>query len=225
MAIFQRLLRVAVLAGLCTGLLTTLAHQQLTVPLIVQAERYEAPAPHDHPSHDQGSAWQPADGLERNLFTTFSDVMTAIGFALVLGAIWIWRGAPTTLPLALVWGLAGYASFVLAPGLGLPAQLPGADAGPLGARQIWWLASAVATAGGLALLVFGRVLLWRIAAVALLLSPHLIGAPQTSAENSVLPLGLHGEFIRAGLAVGLLFWLTLAASTAHFFSRDERRAK
>lgn len=223
-AIFQRLLLVAVLAGLCTGLLTTLAHQKLTVPLILRAEVYEAPAAHDHHGQDHEPAWQPAEGLERSLFTAFSEVMTAIGFALVLSAIWIWRGAPRALPQALVWGLAGYASFVLAPGLGLTADLPGVDAGPLGARQLWWLGSAFATAAGLALLVFARGWLWRLAAVALLVCPHLIGAPQTLAETSALPDGLHREFIQAVRAVGLLFWLTLAASTAFFFSREERRA-
>lgn len=219
------MLLVALLAGLSTGLLTALAHHGLTVPLILQAEVYETSASDDHHKHDHEPAWQPADGWQRSLFITFGDVMTAMGSALVLGAIWLWRGPPRALPHALLWGLAGYASFVLAPGLGLPAELPGADAGPLAARQIWWLASAFATAGGLALLVFGRRWIWRIAAVGLLLVPHLIGAPQAVAENAALPLGLHGEFIRAVLAVGLLFWLMLAASTAHFFKRVERYAK
>jgi cobalt transporter subunit CbtA len=218
-ASFQRLLLVAVLAGLCTGLLTTLAHQQLTVPLILQAEVYEAPLAGSHHGHQHEPAWQPADGWERKLFTAFSDVMTAIGFALLLGAVWLWRGAPQALPQALLWGLAGYASFVLAPSLGLPAELPGAQAGPLAARQIWWLASAIVTAGGLGLLVYARRWWWRISAVALLLSPHLIGAPATLAENSALPVGLHAEFIRAVFMVGLLFWLLLAARTAHFFKR------
>ncbi len=222
-AIFQRLLLVALLAGLTTGLLTAIAHHSLTVPLILQAERYETSASHEHHQHEP--AWQPADGWQRSLFTAFSDVMTAMGFALVLGAIWLWRGAPRALPQALLWGLAGYASFVLAPGLGLPAELPGADAGPLATRQIWWLASAFATAAGLALLVFGRGWLGRFVAVGLLLVPHLIGAPQVVAENTALPVGLHGQFIRAVLAVGLLFWLMLAASTAHFFKRVERDAR
>ena len=222
MAIFQRLLLVAVLAGLCTGLLTSLAQHSLTVPLILQAEVFEVPSTHDHHGHDHEhtASWQPDDGWARNLFTAFSDVMTAIGFALLLSAIWIWRGAPRALPHALAWGLAGWLSFVLAPGLGLPAELPGAVTAPLGARQVWWLGSAFATAGGLALLVFARGWLWRIAAIALLLSPHVIGAPQVVAQNSALPVGLHSEFIRAVLAVGLLFWLTLAVSTAYFFGRE-----
>ena len=223
MAIFQRLLLVAVLAGLSTGLLTTLAHQGLTVPLILQAEAYEAREAHAHHGHEHAPAWQPAPGLERTLLTAFSDVMTAIGFALLLGALWTWRGAPRGLPQALAWGLVGYASFVLAPSLGLPAELPGADAGPLAARQIWWLTSAFATAAGLAMWVFGRVLLWRVAAVALLVAPHLVGAPQAIAEVSALPVGWHADFVRAVLAVGLLFWLALAASTAYFFRREARR--
>ena len=219
MAIFQRLLLVALLAGLVTGLLTTLAHQTLTVPLILQAEAYEAPAPH---SHTHPPAWQPAAGWPRTFFTAFSDVMTALGFALMLGALWTWRGAPRGWPQVLLWGLAAYASFVLAPGLGLPAALPGFEAGPLATRQIWWLASAGATAGGLAMLAFGRGVGWRVVAVALLFSPHLIGAPQIIAPSTALPAGLLGDFARAVWAVGLLFWLVLALSTAYFFKRVGR---
>lgn len=221
MAIFQRLLLIAILAGLVTGLLTTLAHQALTVPLILQAEVYETHAVHDHA---QPPAWQPAAGWQRALFTAFSDVMMAIGFALLLGAVWAWRGAPPGLPQALVWGLAGYVSFVLAPSLGLPATLPGLDAGPLVARQMWWAASAGATAGGLGLLAFGRALPWRMAGLALLASPHLLGAPQIIAASTPLPAGLLADFGRAVLAAGLVFWLVLAVSTAHFFQREARRA-
>ncbi|MGV8769566.1 CbtA family protein, partial [Pseudomonas aeruginosa] len=55
----------------------------------------------------------------------------------------------------LLWGLAGYAVFCLAPSLGLTTELPGTAAADLVQRQYWWIATAAATAVGLALLVIG----------------------------------------------------------------------
>jgi adenosylcobinamide kinase/adenosylcobinamide-phosphate guanylyltransferase len=48
------------------------------------------------------------------------------------------------------WGLAGFAVFTLAPGLGLPPELPAMPAADLLARQVWWIGTAAATAIGLA---------------------------------------------------------------------------
>lgn len=221
MAIFHRLLLVAILAGLCAGLVTTLAHQGLTVPLILRAEAYEDRAAHTHLSHQDAPSWQPAAGLERTLFTALSDVLTGVGFALLLGALWTWRSAPRAPAQALAWGLAGYLSFVLAPSLGLPPELPGSTAAPLAARQIWWIATALATAGGLGMLVFGKGAWRRVAAVALITLPHFLGAPQADADASTVPLALREDFVRAVLAVGFVFWLGLAASAAYFFGRGE----
>lgn len=149
--------------------------------------------------------------------------MTGVGFALLLGALWTWRSAPRAPAQALAWGLAGYLSFVLAPSLGLPPELPGSSAAPLAARQIWWIATALATAGGLGMLIFGKGAWRRVAAVALITLPHFLGAPQTGADASTVPLALREDFVRAVLAVGLVFWLGLAASAAYFFGREEPR--
>ncbi len=51
-----------------------------------------------------------------------------------------------TLHPGLLWGLAGFVVFVLAPNFGLPPELPGMQAGDLMQRQIWWLATVVLTA-------------------------------------------------------------------------------
>ena len=45
-----------------------------------------------------------------------------------------------------MWGLAGFAVFTIAPGLGLPPELPGVPAAPLLSRQIWWVTAVLATA-------------------------------------------------------------------------------
>ena len=60
------------------------------------------------------------------------------------------------------WGFAGFAVFTLAPGLGLPPELPAMPAADLGDRQIWWTATVLATAVGLALIAFRGKWCWSL---------------------------------------------------------------
>ncbi len=106
---------------------------------------------HDAADHDHGAeAWEPKDGLERNLYTAGANILTAIGFALLLGGFFAVRSGATGEPISwhegLMWGLAGFAVFTIAPGLGLPPELPGVPAAPLLSRQIWWVTAVLATA-------------------------------------------------------------------------------
>ena len=82
----------------------------------------------------------------RNAYTAAANVLTAIGFALLLAAIFALRSANTGNSVSwhqgLMWGLAGFAVFTIAPGLGLPPELPGVPAAPLLSRQIWWVLAA-----------------------------------------------------------------------------------
>src|ERR1700745_2045609 len=71
--------------------------------------------------------------------------LAARGRARIAGGTVTWRTG-------LFWGLAGFATFTLAPGLGLPPELPGTEAAPLLQRQLWWVTTAAATGGGMALL-------------------------------------------------------------------------
>src|SRR3954453_18808755 len=169
MSVFRSIVFSAVVVGLIVGAAVTVAQFFGTVPLILKGETYEraaeqaaAPAAHqhaghDHAGHDHGvAAWEPKDGLQRNFFTAAANILTAIGFALLLAGIYALQGRPVTWHEGLLWGLGGFAVFTIAPGLGLPPELPGAAVAPLEARQIWWVATAAATAAGLGLLVFRR---------------------------------------------------------------------
>ncbi len=169
------------------------------------------PHTHEHHEHDDG-AWAPQDGLERQFYTAAANVVTAIGFALVLvvasellGGIASWRQG-------LAWGFAGFAAFSLAPGLGLPPELPGMPAADLAARQVWWVATVAATAAGLGLVAFGRSALLAGIGVALIVLPHLIGAPQPESHDSAVPAELHHSFVVAVTVTNLLFWLALGAA-------------
>ncbi len=228
---FRNIVVVAALAGAIAGLGMTVAQQLSTVPLILKAEIYEeqgAAPVHEHgdAATSQASAhehaeggWQPADGFERTAFSALANIVTGIGFALLLvaaselfGGIKDWRQG-------VFWGLAGFATFTLAPGLGLPPELPAMPAAELGARQLWWVATALCTATALGLLVYRRSLLAVLAAIALLVAPHLIGAPQPVSYASPIPEGLHHSFVVAVVLTTLLFWLLLGGLTGLFRGR------
>src|ERR1700730_325426 len=140
MAIFRRLVFAALCAGLLSGVFATVAHQIVTVPLILQAETYEKPSERGSPAaHEHTSAWEPENGAERTAYTLLADILTGIGFALLVGAGLTLRGGEVGWRQGLLWGLAGFATFTIAPSLGLPPQLPGSEAAPLLDRQVWWL--------------------------------------------------------------------------------------
>lgn len=157
------------------------------------------------------SGWVPEDGFQRESLTVLANVVTAIGFGLMLvvaselaGGIQSWRQG-------LYWGFAGFAVFTLAPGLGLPPELPGMPAADLVPRQIWWVATVAATAGGLALIAFGKGAVLALVGVALIVAPHIIGAPQPVSHDSLVPVELQSQFVTAATLTSLVFWLILGA--------------
>jgi len=220
-----RIFGAAILAGLLAGLLVSIVQEVRVVPLLFEAEAYEAGAhaaahtDHAGHAHDHGAAaWMPADGAERRLYTWMANIVTAVGFGLILTACYALRGRPVQGRDGLLWGLAGFTAFGLAPALGLPPELPGAAPADLVDRQIWWVLTAVATAGGLALLAFGRRLPWQVAGGALIATPHLIGAPVPEGPGTV-PADLAAEFAVASLATASLFWVALGMLTGAFYRR------
>jgi cobalt transporter subunit CbtA len=233
----------ACLAGLVSGLAVTGVQFVGTVPLILQSETYErphaeAPAAHDHggaqaaaaphqAAHDHGEAgeersWAPADGLERTAFTAAANILTAIGFALLLAAGYVIVGRPVTWREGLYWGLGGFIAFTLAPGLGLPPELPGMPTSEVGPRQAWWIATVVATGGGLALLFLQRSLSGTIAALALIAAPHLIGAPTPPDSPGAVPHSLWRQFVVAVTLTSLFSWTLLGGLTGALHQRFMR---
>lgn len=123
----------------------------------------------------------------------------------------------------LFWGLAGFAVFTLAPGLGLPPELPGTEAAPLAERQVWWLATAALTASALALIAFTRNPGWAALAIVLLLLPHLAGAPQPAGHAALAPPELARRFLVTATATSLLFWVVLGTIAGWLYGRPTRR--
>jgi len=221
MAAFRRLVFAALCAGLIAGVLTTLAHQIGTVPLILQAEVHEQAAqPAASHGHGTAAAWEPEGWTGRAAYTTLTDILTATGFGLLLTAGFALRGGTISWREGLFWGLAGFATFTLAPCLRLPPELPGSEAAPLVQRQLWWLAAAASTGAGLALLAFTRHAGWAVLGAVLLVLPHVYGAPQPEDHAShAAPELLAHQFVVAVTVSSLLFWLSLGAASGYFYRR------
>ncbi|MGY2377542.1 CbtA family protein [Pseudomonas sp. SDO524_S393] len=225
----KRIAQTAGFTGLLAALLLTLLQSFWVAPLILQAETYEnAPAAtevaHEHAegaaahSHD-AEAWEPEDGWQRVLSTTGGNLVVAVGFALMLAGLYTLR-APTRAAQGLLWGLAGYATFVLAPTMGLPPELPGTAAADLAQRQVWWIGTAASTAAGIALIVFGRNWLLKVLGVAILAVPHVIGAPQPEVHSMLAPEALEAQFKIASQLTNVAFWLALGLISAWLFRRN-----
>lgn len=215
----RRILLVAVIAGAAAGLVATALQSAKLWPLIAAAERFEQPAAlaHDHgageAAHVHDEAWEPQDGAERMAFTLLFNILGGFGFALLLNGALVLRGAAANAgaldaKTGIAWGLAGFACFALAPALGLPPELPGMAAAELLDRQVWWLATAVASAAGIALIAFGRPLPVKALGVIVLAAPHVIGAPQPESAGTV-PAELAAEFVAASLVAAAVFWIVL----------------
>lgn len=213
-----RILSVGLLAGLLAGLLIAAVQQVTTTPLILAAETYEKPAEasaapkasHNHhgtEAHSHGDGWKPADGLPRFFFTAITTVATAVGVAFVLMAVMVFAGVPIDERQALAWAIAGFVACGLAPAAGLAPELPGAGAGDVVGRQLWWVGTAIATAVALwGFLRIGHPPLVRLGAVVLLLAPHVIGAPHPHGLESKVPAEIAAQFTALSLVVQASLW-------------------
>ena len=223
----KRIAQTAGFTGLLAALLLTLLQSFWVAPLILQAETYEKPAAthaHEHdasamPGHaHDADAWEPEDGWQRVLSTTGGNLVVAVGFALMLAGLYTLR-SPTRTSQGLLWGLAGYATFCLAPTLGLPPELPGTAAADLLQRQTWWITTAASTAVAIALVVFGKHWALKLLGAVILVIPHIVGAPQPIEHSSLAPEALETQFKIASQLTNLAFWLALGAISAWLFSR------
>ncbi len=237
----KRVFSVGLLAGLVAGLALAVMQHFITVPLILAAEVYETAAEaapqHEHGAstgdhhHDHAAAapeqpkeWSPADGLERTLSTSVATIVTAIGFALILLAAMLLAGEEITPMRALAWGACGFAATGLATGLGLAPELPGSAGAALESRQIWWIATAFATAAGLYLLLRASPLWAWLGGLVLLLLPHAIGAPHPHNFISTAPAELAAQFTASSLVIHAALWAIVGVSVGFFWIRTAARS-
>ncbi|EKD60500.1 MAG: cobalt transporter, subunit CbtA [uncultured bacterium] len=242
----QRMVTSALFAGFAAGLLAALLHFAFVQKLILLGEGYEsgavqhfggvavdahghdaasatdsAPAETAGDGHDSHSHEPAAPAENRNAMTSLFFGLTYIAYALLLtagfGLAQVY-GKAIGLREGLLWGLAGFAAFQLAPAMGLAPELPGTMAADLTARQLWWLGTAVSTGLALAVLGYGKGALSLALAALLLALPHVIGAPHPEGFSGVAPPELAAAFATRSLGVGLIVWAALGALAGQFWS-------
>lgn len=247
-----RILLAAIAAGLVAGFLMTPVQTSRVVPLIMAAEAYEggghshdAPAAADH-THDDGTthiadhqpvapaasaghdhAAAPAEA-EETLFlgrffnTLLANMVTSVGFALLLAGISLASGVNVTFSTGIAWGFAGWLCVQLLPSLGLPPELPGFPYADLTERQIWWAATVALSVMGLWFFTLYKSQWFRALGVALFFAPHLYGAPQPADIASEVPAYLASQFAVATLATSLFMWLVMGIVLGYLWDRTAK---
>lgn len=235
-----RLLLAALAAGLIAGMAMTPAQYTRVVPLIMHAETFEnsdaghdhgvsetaaavEPDAHDHAAHDHeedGSVL----GLGRLGNTVLANLVAGSGFALLLAAVALLSGfefpkGRDGVVRGVLLGAAGWFSVQLAPGFSLPPELPGFPYADLFARQTWWTSTVVLSAAGVWLIAVRREWVLNLAGVALIVAPHVWGAPVPEDISSDVPALLAAEYASAALATTLFFWVFLGGLLGLFLSR------
>ncbi|SMH34934.1 CbtA family protein [Azospirillum agricola] len=229
MALIRRLFTAALVAGVLSGTAASVVQQATTVPLILEAEKYEvvtpppaaasaAPAAQDHAAHGApvrqiGEAVPESadEAFQRLWLTVASNLLTGVGYALLLAGVMLLMGERVDARRGLLWGAGGFVAFALSPSFGLPPELPGMAGADLEARQLWWLAAALCAGSGLLAVAFARNRALVAAGVVLAALPHLVGAPHPESPEGAFPPELAAHFVAVSLGGAALFWALLGA--------------
>lgn len=216
------------IAGCATGIVAGALHFAFLQDIILQAELYEsgdlvhfAGADPDA-DHGSGEAHEHADEGEtgsftRNALTLLFACLIYSGYGLVMAAVFQavrGRGREITPVQGVLWGLAGFAVFQMAPSMGLSPNLPGTVSENIDLRQYWWFGTMAATGIGLAL-IFLRPTVVKIAlGLVLIAIPHVIGAPHLPDFFGVAPPELSALFATRVIGVSFFCWAVLGAAVA-----------
>lgn len=227
--VFSRILTSAVFAGAAAGLIAALLQLCFVQPVLLHAELYESGALVHFGADRAVAAVQDLGGIDlmRDGLSILFTMLTYTGYALLLiagMALAEERGAEVNGRTGILWGLAGFVAFHLAPGVTLAPEVPGVAAADVGARQVWWFATVAAAGVAMWLIAFGKGwMMWALAAV-LLLAPHVIGAPQPEVFTGPVPTELGALFAARAFGVGMAAWVLLGCFAGYFWQREARHA-
>jgi cobalt transporter subunit CbtA len=234
----MRILATGLMAGVLSGGIVAGLQYVTTTPLILKAEVYEKTgAGHDHgkgaaaPAHSHDGAataseadeWEPEEGLQRTAFATLATVSAGVGFAFILLALILASGVTPTARTGLAWAAAAFAATGLAPALGLPPELPGSASAELIGRQLWWAGTVAATGIGLWLIARASNAPLVGIGIALIVLPHVIGAPHPHVLKSEVPAEIAGHFTASSLVVQAVLWALVGAIAGWLWQRTDSR--
>ncbi len=190
-------------------------------------------------SHD-AQASPPAPSHERQLYTLLTNTIISWGYALVICATMALHHLHSTRPpvtraSGLIWGLAGYIAFYVAPTMAIPPQTPASEifltdgllSLSLPLQKTAWLAVSITTAAGIAGIYYakGQKKLW---GAAVLILPQLLLAtlgselthsamhPQHNNLDAKIASITAASYSKIGYITNLLYWLVLGFLCAGF---------
>ncbi len=191
---------------------------------------------HDHGAHDHGAhehsdeEWAPEDGSERTFYTVIANISAGIGFSAILLALMSQLQsvgvARLNIVKGVVWGVAGFLAFFVAPGIGLPPEIPGVNAAPVEHRQLWWVLAVACVGIGILVIAYAPLKL-KAAGIIAIAIPYVVYIPHQSGPAFSHPdpaavetlTALHQKFILASGASNLIFWLALGVISAWVLNR------
>ncbi len=221
---FSRFVTSALFAGAVAGLIAGLLQLAFVQPVLLHAELYES-GELVHFGADAVSAHPVLPGFDavRDGLSLIFTMLTYTGYALILLALMSLaedRGARIDARTGMIWGIAGFVMFHLAPAFTLAPEVPGVAAADVGARQVWWFATVAAAGVALWLIAFARSWPFWVVAVVLLTAPHLIGAPEPDSFSGTVPPEIAALFAARALGVGLAAWVLLGSFAGFFWQRE-----
>lgn len=225
---FSKIVTSALFAGAVAGLIAGLLQLVFVQPVLLHAELYEG-GELLHFGADPVTMHPVLPGFDavRDGLSLIFTMLTYTGYALILLALMSVaeaRGARIDARTGMVWGIAGFVMFHLAPAFSLAPEVPGVAAADVDARQVWWFATAAAAGIALWLIAFTRAWPLWIVAVVLLAAPHLIGAPEPDSFAGTAPPELAGLFAARALGVGMAAWVLLGSFAGFFWQREMAQA-
>ena len=223
---FTRILTSALIAGASAGFLAALLQLTFVQPVLLQAELFESGTLIFSPGMAVPEVPFTFDAQRDGLSILFTMLIYS-GYGLILVALMSLSedSQPAVTPRAgLLWGVAGFITVHLAPGISLAPEVPGVAAADVTPRQIWWFATVITAGIALWLIAFGKG--WAVwgTAVILLLAPHIVGAPQPDTLAGPVPPEIAALFAARAFGVGMAAWVLLGLVAAALWSSevDER---
>ncbi len=224
---FKRIFTGALFAGIATGLIAALLHVVFVEHILLHAELFESGVLKHVAEIGSASEVDVETDVMRNALTVLFSTLLYSGYGLLLVALMALaseRGATITARTGILWGLAGFLTIQLIPAFSLPPELPGMSAADLTMRQIWWYGTLGATGVSIWLIAFGRSWTAWGAAVILIASPQIIGAPHPELYHGSVPPELATLFAGRTLGVGLVAWIILGLLSGYFWQRGATSA-
>lgn len=220
---FSRVVTAGLFSGCIAGLLGGLLQLYFVQPVLLHAELYESgqlihfgsnAMAHSHQGHNDFD-------MMRDLLSLGFSMAIYVGYGLIMVALMAIRmesDPMISIRQGLVWGLAGFIAVHLAPGFGLPPEVPGVASASLESRQIWWGGTVLASALAFWMIAFGRSSLAFGLAIILLLTPHVIGAPEPEMLTGPVPPEIASHFAARAFGVGIASWALLGLFSSYFLS-------